>query len=137
MAERSEGKEKYEFTYNLNDGTNLLQEMVKQDERLITRSSSNLNNFGSAQLDVQEETPVVGKFLNNSSNVNGMEKFINAKNYQALHKPAKCSSMDSQQNFFNHLLNEIQFLREEVRTKNIIIKSLLFLKSSKHNEQSL
>ena len=111
--------------------------MVKQDERLITRSSSNLNNFGSAQLDVQEETPVVGKFLNNSSNVNGMEKFINEKNYQALNKPAKCSSMDSQQNFFNHLLNEIQFLREEVRMKNIIMKSLLFLKSSKHNEQSL
>ena len=137
MAERSEGKEKYEFTYNLNDGTNLLEEMVKQDERLITRSSSNLNNFGSVQLDVQEETPVVGKFLNNSSNVNGMEKFINEKNYHALNKPAKCSSMDSQQNFFDHLLNEIQFLREEVRTKNIIIKSLLFLKSSKHNEQSL
>ena len=58
MAERSEGKEKYEFTYNLNDGTNLLEEMVKQDERVITRSSSNLNNFGSAQLDVHEETPV-------------------------------------------------------------------------------
>ena len=127
MAEQSEGKEKYEFTYNL----------IKQDERLITRSSSNLNNFGSVQLDVQEETPVVGKFLNNSSNVNGMEKFINEKNYHALNKPAKCSSMDSQQNFFNHLLNEIQFLREEVRTKNTIIKSLLFLKSSKHNEQSL
>ena len=127
MAEQSEGKEKYEFTYNL----------IKQDERLITRSSSNLNNFGSVQLDVQEETPVVGKFLNNSSNVNGMEKFINEKNYQALNKPAKCSSMDSQQNFFNHLLNEIQFLREEVRMKNIIMKSLLFLKSSKHNEQSL
>ena len=85
MAERSEGKEKYEFIYNLNDGTNLLEEMVKQDERLITRSSSNLNNF-------------LNKFLNNSSNVNGMEKFINEKNYHALNKPAKCSSMDSQQN---------------------------------------
>ena len=28
-----------------------------------------------------------------------MEKFINEKNYHALNKPAKCSSMDSQQNF--------------------------------------
>ena len=33
--------------------------------------------------------------------------------------------MDSQQNFFNHLLNEIQFLREEVRMKNIIIKTAI------------
>ena len=32
MAERSEGKEKYEFTDNLNDITNLLEEMVEQDE---------------------------------------------------------------------------------------------------------
>ena len=45
--------------------------------------------------------------------------------------------MDSQQNFFNHLLNEIQFLREEVRMKNTIIKSLLLSKSLKHNEQNL
>ena len=45
--------------------------------------------------------------------------------------------MDSQQNFFNHLPNKIQFLREEVRMKNTIIKSLLLSKSSKHNEQNL
>ena len=54
--------------------------MVKQDELLITRSSTNLNKCGSEQLDVQEETPVVSKFLNNSSNVSGMEKLINEKN---------------------------------------------------------
>ena len=123
MAERSEGKEKYEFTDNLNDITNLLEEMVEQDELLITRSSSNLNKYDSEQLDVQEESPVVSKFLNNSSNVCGMDKFINEKNCETFNKPAKCS-MCSQQNFFNHLLNKIQFLREEVRTKNIIIKSL-------------
>ena len=45
--------------------------------------------------------------------------------------------MDSQQNFFNHLLDEIQFLREEVRRKNIIIKSFLLLKTSEHIEQNL
>ena len=70
MAERSEGKEKYEFTDNLND-------MVEQDELLITRSSSNSNNCDSEQLDVQEEAPVVSKFLNNSSKVCGLDKFIN------------------------------------------------------------
>ena len=110
--------------------------MVEQDELLITRSSSNLNKYDSEQLDVQEESPVVSKFLNNSSNVCGMDKFINEKNCETSNKPAKCS-MDSQQNFFNHLLNEIQFLREEVRMKNIIIKSLLLSKSLKHNEQNL
>ena len=47
MAERSEGKEKYEFTDDLNDITNLLEEMVEQGELLITRSSSNLNKCGS------------------------------------------------------------------------------------------
>ena len=77
MAEWSERKEKYEFTDNLNDITNLLEEMVEHDELLVTRSSSNLNKCGSEQLDVQEETPVVSKFLNNSSNVCGMDKFIN------------------------------------------------------------
>lgn len=45
--------------------------------------------------------------------------------------------MNSQQNFFNHLLNEIQFLQEEVRTKNIFIKSLFLFKSWKLNEQKL
>ena len=45
--------------------------------------------------------------------------------------------MDSQQKFSNDLLNEIQFLREEVTMKNIIIKSLLLSNSSKHNEQNL
>ena len=45
--------------------------------------------------------------------------------------------MDSQQNIFNHLLNEIQFLREEVRTKNIFVKSLFLFKSWKLNEQNL
>ena len=39
MAERSEGKEKYEFTDNMNDITNLLEEMVEQDELLIARSA--------------------------------------------------------------------------------------------------
>ena len=47
MSEQSEGKETYEFTDNLNDNlndrTNSLEEMVKQDELLITISSSNLN----------------------------------------------------------------------------------------------
>ena len=135
MAERSEGKE-YEFTDNLNDITNLLEEMVEQDELRNTRSSSNLNKCDSEQLNAQEETPVVSKVLNNLSNVCGMAKFINEKNCETFNKPAKCS-MDSQQNFFNHLLKEIQFLREEARMKNIIIKSLLLSKSSKHNEQNL
>ena len=65
-----------------------------------------------------------------------MDKFINIKNCETFNKPAKCSR-DSQQNFFNHLLNEIQFLREEVRMKNIIIESLLLSKSSKHSKQNL
>ena len=95
-----------------------------------------MNKCDSEQLDVQEETPVVSKFLNNSSNVCGMDKFINEKNCETFNKPAKCS-MCSQQNFFNHLLNKIQFLREGVRMKNIVIKSLLLSKSSKHNEQNL
>ena len=38
MAGRSEGKEKDELNDNLNDITNLLGEMVEQDELLITRS---------------------------------------------------------------------------------------------------
>ena len=58
--------------------------MVEQDELLITRSSSSLNKCDSEQLDVQEETPVVSKFLNNSSNVCGMDKFINEKNVKLL-----------------------------------------------------
>ena len=77
-------------------------------------------------MDIQEESPVVSKVLNNSSNVSWMEKFISEKNNEVvLNKPLKCS-MRSQRNCFNHLLlNEIQFLREEARMKNIIIKSLL------------
>ena len=35
------------------------------------------------------------------------------------------------------MLNENQFLQEEVKIKNIIIKSLLLSKSSKHSEQNL
>ena len=58
--------------------------MVKQDALLITRSISILNKCGSEQLNVQEETPVVSKFLNNSLNVCGMEKFINEKNFKLL-----------------------------------------------------
>ena len=69
MAERSEGKEKYEFTDDLNDITNLLEEMVEQGELLITRSSSNLNKCGSEQLGVQKETPFVSKFLKAHSKV--------------------------------------------------------------------
>ena len=55
--------------------------MLKQDEILITRSSSssNLNKCGFEQLDIQEETPVVSKFLNKSSNISEMEKFIDGK----------------------------------------------------------
>ena len=68
--------------------------MVEQDELLITRSSSNLNKCDSGQLDVQEETSVVSKFLNNSSKVCGMDKFINGKNCETFNKPAKFS-MDS------------------------------------------
>ena len=60
----------------MNDITNLLEEMVEQDELLITRSSSNLNKYDSEQLDVQEESPVVSTFLNNSSNVCGIDKLI-------------------------------------------------------------
>ena len=48
-----------------------------------------------------------------------MEKFINEKNCETvLNKPVKCS-MDSQQNFFTHLLNKIHSLWEEVKMKNI------------------
>ena len=68
----------------MNDITNLLEEVVEQDELVITRSSSNLKKCDSEQLDVQEETPVVRKFLNNSSNVCGMDKFINEKNVKLL-----------------------------------------------------
>ena len=64
MAERTKGKETYEFTNNFNDRTNLLEEVVKQDERVIKRSNINLNKCGFEQLDVQEETPVASKFLN-------------------------------------------------------------------------
>ena len=85
---------------------------------LLQDQGSNLNKYDSEQLDVQEESPVVSKFLNNSSNVCGMDKFINEKNCETFNKPAKCS-MYSQQYFFNHLLNKIQFLREGVRMKNI------------------
>ena len=53
--------------------------MLKQDEILITRSSSNLNKCGFEQLDIQEETPVVSNFLNKSSNISEMEKFIDGK----------------------------------------------------------
>ena len=95
---------------------------------LLQDQGINLNKYDSEQLDVQEESPVVSKFLNNSSNVCGMEQFINEKNSETFNKPAKCS-MDSRQNVFNNLLNEIQFLREEVRMKNIIIKSLVLSKS--------
>ena len=45
MVEQSEGKETYEFTDNLNDRTTLLEEMVKQDELLSTRSNSNLKQY--------------------------------------------------------------------------------------------
>ena len=81
-----------------------------------------MKNYDFEHLDVQVETPVVRKYLNNSlnnsSNLCGMDKFINEKNCETFNKPAKCS-MYSQQNFFNHLLNKIQFLREGVRMKNI------------------
>ena len=81
-----------------------------------------MKNCDFEHLDVQVETPVVGKYLNNSlnnsSNLCGMDKFINEKNCETFNKPAKCS-MYSQQYFFNHLLNKIQFLREGVRMKNI------------------
>ena len=121
----SEAKyKKHGFTTNLNDRTTLLEEMVEQDKLLITRWISNLNACSSEQLDTQEVTLVVSKFLNNSSNVSGMEKFINEKNCETLNKPVKCS-MESQQNFFNHLLDEIQFLWKEVRMKKKVIKSLL------------
>ena len=63
----------------------------------------------------------------------GWTNSLMKKIVKTFNKPVKCS-MDSQQNFFNHLLNEIQFLREEIRMKNIIVKSLLLSKSSKHNE---
>ena len=53
--------------------------MLKQNEILLTRSSSNLNKCGFEQLDIQEETPVVSNFLNKSSNISEMEKFIDGK----------------------------------------------------------
>ena len=40
--------------------------MVKLDELLIAISNSNLNKCSFDQLDIQEETPVVSRFLNNS-----------------------------------------------------------------------
>ena len=40
MAERSEVKEKYEFTDNLNDITNLLEEMVEQDELKLSGAAT-------------------------------------------------------------------------------------------------
>ena len=58
----------------MNNITNLLEEMVEQDELLITWSSSNLDKRDYELLDVQEETPVVNKFLNHSSKVCGMDK---------------------------------------------------------------
>ena len=53
--------------------------MLKQDEILITRSSSNLNKCGFEQVDIQEETPVVSKFLSKSSNISETETFIDGK----------------------------------------------------------
>ena len=116
------------LTNNSNNKTNLLEEMIKQEELLITRSNSNLTKCGSDQLDIQEQTPVISKLLYNSSNVSELEKFINEKSCKtALNKPFKCY-MDSQRNFFNHLLNKIQFLLEEVRIKSIIIKKIVIAK---------
>ena len=125
----SKAKEKIlAFTNNSNNKTNLLEEMIKQEELLITRSNSNLTKCGSDQLDIQEQTPVISKLLYNSSNVSELEKFINEKSCKtALNKPFKCY-MDSQRNFFNHLLNKIQFLLEEVRIKSIIIKKIVIAK---------
>ena len=125
----SKAKEKIlALTNNSNNKTNLLEEMIKQEELLITRSNSNLTKCGSDQLDIQEQTPVISKLLYNSSNVSELEKFINEKSCKtALNKPFKCY-MDSQRNFFHHLLNKIQFLLEEVRTKSIIIKKFVIVK---------
>lgn len=125
----SKAKEKIlALTNNSNNKTNLLEEMIKQEELLITRSNSNLTKCGSDLLDIQEQTPVISKLLYNSSNVSELEKFINEKSCKtALNKPFKCY-MDSQQNFFNHLLNKIQFLLEEVRIKSIIIKKFVIVK---------
>ena len=125
----SKAKEKIlAFTNNSNNKTNLLEEMIKQEELLITRSNSNLTKRGSDQLDIQEQTPVISKLLYNLSNVSEMEKFINEKSCKTvLNKPFKCY-MDSQRNFFNHLLNKIQFLLEEVRIKSIIIKKIVIAK---------
>ena len=80
IAEQREGIIN-EYFSNLNDRSNLLEKVLKQDEILITRSSSssNLNKCGFEQLDIQEETPVVSKFLNKSSNISEMEKFIDGK----------------------------------------------------------
>ena len=68
--------------------------MVKQDELFITRSNSNLNKCGFEQLDIQEGPRVVTKFLNNSSSISEMEKFINEKNSETalFNKPVKCST---------------------------------------------
>ena len=125
----SKAKEKIlAFTNNSNNKTNLLEEMIKQEELLITRSNSSLTKRGSDQLDIQEQTPVISKLLYNSSNVSEMEKVINEKSCKTvLNKPFKCY-MDSQRNFFNHLLNKIQFLLEEVRIKSIIIKKIVIAK---------
>lgn len=125
----SKAKEKIlALTNNSNNKTNLLEEMIKQEELLITRSNSNLTKCGSDQLDIQEQTPVISKLLYNSSNVSELKKFINEKSCKtALSKPFKCY-MDSQRNFFNHLLNKIQFLLEEVRIKSIIIKKFVIVK---------
>ena len=78
----SKAKEKIlAFTNNSNNKTNLLEEIIKQEELLITRSNSNLTKRGSDQLDIQEQTPVISKLLYNLSNVSEMEKFINEKTF--------------------------------------------------------
>ena len=78
----SKAKEKIlAFTNNSNNKTNLLEEIIKQEELLITRSNSNLTKRDSDQLDIQEQTPVISKLLYNLSNVSEMEKFINEKTF--------------------------------------------------------
>ena len=78
----SKAKEKIlAFTNNSNNKTNLLEEIIKQEELLITRSNSNLTKRGSDQLDIQEQTPVISKLLYNLSNLSEMEKFINEKTF--------------------------------------------------------
>ena len=78
IAEQREGIIN-EYFSNLNDRSNLLEKVLKQDEILITRSSSNLNKCGFEQVDIQEETPVVSKFLSKSSNISETETFIDGK----------------------------------------------------------